>query len=137
MPSLHLKLKRASPVGHGYGQTYSWRAAHSNNLRSPGPPLPGMQAAWGALQKNMTQLMIRSYELGVLLLPGLEAAYLASRHRGFSCTPGVPAAAPAGGGAGRATERRSWYCRWQARQEGRRVDHGEMGEDTCCVVSGW
>jgi tyrosyl-DNA phosphodiesterase 1 len=27
------------------------------------------KAAWGALQKNKTQLMIRSYELGVLFLP--------------------------------------------------------------------
>uniref|UniRef100_A0A452QT95 Tyrosyl-DNA phosphodiesterase 1 n=2 Tax=Ursus TaxID=9639 RepID=A0A452QT95_URSAM len=27
------------------------------------------RAAWGALEKNGTQLMIRSYELGVLFLP--------------------------------------------------------------------
>jgi len=27
------------------------------------------KAAWGALEKNGTQLMIRSYELGVLFLP--------------------------------------------------------------------
>ena len=30
------------------------------------------KAAWGALQKNETQLYIMHYELGVLLLPGLE-----------------------------------------------------------------
>ncbi len=56
------------------------------------------QAAWGALQKNKTQLMVRSYELGVLLLPSLERAYRASRHRGFSCTSAAPAAGPAQGG---------------------------------------
>ena len=27
------------------------------------------KAAWGVLEKNQTQLMIRSYELGVLFLP--------------------------------------------------------------------
>ncbi|KAJ1105315.1 hypothetical protein NDU88_002723, partial [Pleurodeles waltl] len=27
------------------------------------------KAAWGSLEKNGTQLMIRSYELGVLFLP--------------------------------------------------------------------
>ena len=31
-------------------------------------------AAWGALQKGGRQLHIRSYELGVLLLPSLEQA---------------------------------------------------------------
>ncbi len=30
------------------------------------------KAAWGALQKNETQLYIMHYELGVLLLPSLE-----------------------------------------------------------------
>ncbi|XP_032300711.1 tyrosyl-DNA phosphodiesterase 1 isoform X2 [Coturnix japonica] len=36
------------------------------------------KAAWGALEKNGTQLMIRSYELGVLFLPsafGLDSGY--------------------------------------------------------------
>lgn len=27
------------------------------------------KAAWGALEKNNTQIMVRSYELGVLYLP--------------------------------------------------------------------
>lgn len=27
------------------------------------------KAAWGALEKNNTQMMVRSYELGVLYLP--------------------------------------------------------------------
>lgn len=27
------------------------------------------KAAWGALEKNNTQMMVRSYELGVLFLP--------------------------------------------------------------------
>ncbi|CAJ1925113.1 unnamed protein product [Sphenostylis stenocarpa] len=43
------------------------------------------KAAWGALQKNNTQLMIRSYELGVLFLPS------SFKRRGsvFSCTSNV------------------------------------------------
>lgn len=40
--------------------------------------------------------MVRSYELGVLLLPSLEAGYRAHRHCGFSCTPNPPVALPAG-----------------------------------------
>ena len=55
-----------------------------------GPPccpcLSFLLAAWGALQLKGTQFFIRSYELGVLLVPSLEAAYRASRWRGFSCT---------------------------------------------------
>jgi len=30
------------------------------------------KAAWGALEKNGTQLMIRSYELGVLFIPKVK-----------------------------------------------------------------
>ncbi|KAG9283992.1 hypothetical protein G9A89_005499 [Geosiphon pyriformis] len=55
----------------------------SSNLNSPNSPTNASigwhlltssnlsKAAWGQLQKNDSQLMIRSYELGVLLLPGL------------------------------------------------------------------
>ena len=39
--------------------------------------------AWGELQKGGSQLAIRSFELGVLLLPSLEAAYRAHPHRAF------------------------------------------------------
>ena len=60
-----------------------------------------LQAAWGALNKDGTVLRIFHYELGVLLLPGLEAAYLASRHRGFSCTPEHPGVASTPAVAGR------------------------------------
>lgn len=42
------------------GQNIAWFLLTSANLS---------KAAWGALQKNNTQLMIRSYELGVLFLP--------------------------------------------------------------------
>ncbi|RCV36125.1 hypothetical protein SETIT_7G294600v2 [Setaria italica] len=42
------------------GQNIAWFLLTSSNLS---------KAAWGALQKNNTQLMIRSYELGVLFLP--------------------------------------------------------------------
>ncbi|KAL2244896.1 UNVERIFIED_CONTAM: Tyrosyl-DNA phosphodiesterase 1 [Sesamum indicum] len=54
------------------GQNLAWLLLTSANLS---------KAAWGALQKNNSQLMIRSYELGVLFLPF-------SRKHGcaFSCT---------------------------------------------------
>jgi tyrosyl-DNA phosphodiesterase 1 len=45
------------------------------------------RAAWGELQKNKGQLFVRSYELGVLFLPSLEARFRASAQRDFSCTP--------------------------------------------------
>lgn len=52
------------------------------------PLLP--QAAWGTLQKKGTQLMIRSYELGVLLLPSLELKYLqSSTSCGFDAITGT------------------------------------------------
>lgn len=44
------------------------------------------RAAWGELQKQQSSLFIRSYELGVLCLPALEAQYRQHPHRGFSCT---------------------------------------------------
>ncbi|NXA46213.1 TYDP1 phosphodiesterase, partial [Nothocercus julius] len=50
-------------------QKIAWFLVTSANLS---------KAAWGALEKNGTQLMIRSYELGVLFLPsafGLERGY--------------------------------------------------------------
>lgn len=52
-------------------QNLAWFLLTSSNLS---------KAAWGALQKNNSQLMIRSYELGVLFLP--------SKQHGcsFSCT---------------------------------------------------
>ncbi|XP_012374080.1 tyrosyl-DNA phosphodiesterase 1 isoform X3 [Dasypus novemcinctus] len=37
------------------------------------------KAAWGALEKNGAQLMIRSYELGVLFLPSTFESHLAQR----------------------------------------------------------
>ncbi|KQK15923.1 tyrosyl-DNA phosphodiesterase 1 [Brachypodium distachyon] len=54
------------------GQNIAWFLLTSSNLS---------KAAWGALQKNNTQLMIRSYELGVLFLP--KTLQSVSR---FSCT---------------------------------------------------
>ncbi|XP_035184482.1 tyrosyl-DNA phosphodiesterase 1 isoform X2 [Oxyura jamaicensis] len=45
------------------------------------------KAAWGALEKNGTQLMIRSYELGVLFLPsafGLDKGYFRVRGKTLS-----------------------------------------------------
>ncbi|KAK9714913.1 hypothetical protein RND81_06G130300 [Saponaria officinalis] len=54
------------------GQNIAWFLLTSANLS---------KAAWGALQKNSSQLMIRSYELGVLFLPTVVG-----NSRGFSCT---------------------------------------------------
>ncbi|KAJ8792137.1 hypothetical protein J1605_019988 [Eschrichtius robustus] len=66
------------------------------------------KAAWGALEKNGAQLMIRSYELGVLFLPSAFELWVelskkvvegkqtpclrdvpAFENRGFSCVPCV------------------------------------------------
>ncbi|XP_060191002.1 tyrosyl-DNA phosphodiesterase 1 isoform X1 [Lycium barbarum] len=54
------------------GQSLAWLLLTSSNLS---------KAAWGSLQKNNSQLMIRSYELGVLFLP--SSVKRACR---FSCT---------------------------------------------------
>ncbi|XP_058736831.1 tyrosyl-DNA phosphodiesterase 1-like [Vicia villosa] len=56
-------------------QNLAWFLLTSANLS---------KAAWGALQKNNSQLMIRSYELGVLFLPSVL-----KRRCGFSCTSHV------------------------------------------------
>ncbi|KAK2413955.1 tyrosyl-DNA phosphodiesterase 1, variant 2 [Trifolium repens] len=56
-------------------QNIAWFCLTSANLS---------KAAWGALQKNNSQLMIRSYELGVLFLPSSL-----KRGCGFSCTSNV------------------------------------------------
>ncbi|CAH6848798.1 Tdp1 [Phodopus roborovskii] len=48
------------------------------------------KAAWGALEKNGTQLMIRSYELGVLFLPsafGLDSFRVKQKFFSSSCGP--------------------------------------------------
>ncbi|GKV41727.1 hypothetical protein SLEP1_g49225 [Rubroshorea leprosula] len=55
------------------GQKLAWFLLTSANLS---------KAAWGALQKNNSQLMIRSYELGVLFLP----SHIKQQGREFSCT---------------------------------------------------
>ncbi|KAJ9136304.1 hypothetical protein P3X46_033396 [Hevea brasiliensis] len=60
------------------GQKLAWFLLTSANLS---------KAAWGALQKNNSQLMIRSYELGVLFLP----SHCKRHGLRFSCTDnGVP-----------------------------------------------
>ncbi|XVF27815.1 hypothetical protein REPUB_Repub14bG0141400 [Reevesia pubescens] len=55
------------------GQKLAWFFLTSANLS---------KAAWGALQKNNSQLMIRSYELGVLFLP----SDIKEEGGEFSCT---------------------------------------------------
>lgn len=57
------------------GQDVAWFLLTSSNLS---------KAAWGSLQRNDTQLMVRSYELGVLFLPSLVAKYGLGDQ--FSCT---------------------------------------------------
>ncbi|XP_058194679.1 tyrosyl-DNA phosphodiesterase 1 isoform X1 [Rhododendron vialii] len=57
------------------GQDIAWFLLTSSNLS---------KAAWGALQKNNSQLMIRSYELGVLFMPSLIKPGCE-----FSCTDNV------------------------------------------------
>jgi tyrosyl-DNA phosphodiesterase-1 len=54
--------------GGGRGADVAWSLLTSHNMSS---------AAWGALQKNQSQLMIRSYELGVLITPETERRYWA------------------------------------------------------------
>lgn len=58
------------PAAAGY--ELPWFLVTSHNLS---------KAAWGELQKGGQQLFIRSYELGVLCLPSLEAAYRRHPHR--------------------------------------------------------
>ncbi|XP_024530041.1 tyrosyl-DNA phosphodiesterase 1 [Selaginella moellendorffii] len=55
----------------------AWVCLTSSNLS---------KAAWGALQKNKTQLMIRSYELGVVFLPSMLSKF---KNR-YSCTEDLP-----------------------------------------------
>ncbi|XP_020096717.1 tyrosyl-DNA phosphodiesterase 1 isoform X2 [Ananas comosus] len=72
----HVGRCRAMPHIKTYtrynGQNIAWFLLTSSNLS---------KAAWGALQKNNTQLMIRSYELGILFLPSVVHP---QSH--FSCT---------------------------------------------------
>uniref|UniRef100_A0A8C0AY16 Tyrosyl-DNA phosphodiesterase 1 n=1 Tax=Buteo japonicus TaxID=224669 RepID=A0A8C0AY16_9AVES len=59
-------------------QKIAWFLVTSANLS---------KAAWGALEKNGTQLMIRSYELGVLFLPsafGFDKGYFHVRGKVLS-----------------------------------------------------
>ncbi|KAL0031162.1 hypothetical protein WJX77_006853 [Trebouxia sp. C0004] len=81
--------QRAMPHIKSYtryeGQQVAWFILASHNLS---------KAAWGAVQKQGTQLFIRSFELGVMFLPSLEARYRQHPNRGFSCTPQAPPAHP-------------------------------------------
>ncbi|KAG2424634.1 hypothetical protein HXX76_014359 [Chlamydomonas incerta] len=75
--------QRAMPhiktYGRYSGRQLAWLLLTSHNLS---------QAAWGALQKGGSQLMVRSYELGVLITPQAEAAYRASPQWGYTCGGG-------------------------------------------------
>ncbi|CAN6452176.1 unnamed protein product [Victoria cruziana] len=75
--AVHTGRCRAMPHIKSYtrynGQRLAWFLLTSANLS---------KAAWGALQKNGSQLMIRSYELGVLFLP----SSISKARSSFSCT---------------------------------------------------
>ncbi|KAL3159457.1 hypothetical protein ABBQ38_009882 [Trebouxia sp. C0009 RCD-2024] len=77
--------QRAMPHIKSYtryqGQQVAWFILASHNLS---------KAAWGALQKQGTQLFIRSFELGVMFLPSLEARYQQHPHQAFTCTRAMP-----------------------------------------------
>ncbi|KAG6972586.1 hypothetical protein JG687_00001387 [Phytophthora cactorum] len=71
MPPSELHRQNAMPHTKSYARfnpsddkagELDWAIVTSSNLS---------KAAWGALQKNKTQFMIRSYELGVMFLPPL------------------------------------------------------------------
>ncbi|KAJ7345096.1 hypothetical protein JRQ81_001046 [Phrynocephalus forsythii] len=76
----HIKTyMRASPDF----QKIAWFLVTSANLS---------KAAWGAFEKNGSQLMIRSYELGVLFLPsefGLDTGYFQVKESTFSDGSGL------------------------------------------------
>ncbi|CAM6084772.1 unnamed protein product [Calypogeia fissa] len=78
----HTGRSRAIPHMKSYvrynGQSLAWFLLTSSNLS---------KAAWGTLQKNGTQIMIRSYELGVCFLPSLV---LRPSMQPFSCTDNAP-----------------------------------------------
>lgn len=58
-----------------------WKATHTGRRWLLLTSANLSKAAWGALQKNNSQLMIRSYELGVLFIPSPVKSGC-----GFSCT---------------------------------------------------
>ena len=62
MPSIKTYLRYHAATGR-----IAWLVLASHNLSG---------SAWGALELDGTQLHIRSFELGVLMLPSLELAYL-------------------------------------------------------------
>ncbi|KAL2642241.1 hypothetical protein R1flu_009828 [Riccia fluitans] len=94
----HVGRCRAMPHIKTYarykGQSLAWVLLTSSNLS---------KAAWGALQKNGTQLMIRSYELGVLFLPSYV---LNASGNTFSCT-GKPYSSVKGGSSRESLESRA------------------------------
>ncbi|KAJ9520591.1 hypothetical protein QJQ45_007473 [Haematococcus lacustris] len=67
------------------GGRLAWVLLTSHNMSKP---------AWGELVQGGSQLLVRSYELGVLTTPTSLARYFAHRHCGFSCAPGSAPPAP-------------------------------------------
>ncbi|KAL6755664.1 hypothetical protein V8C86DRAFT_204300 [Haematococcus lacustris] len=67
------------------GGRLAWVLLTSHNMSKP---------AWGELVQGGSQLLVRSYELGVLTTPTSLGRYFAHRHCGFSCAPGSAPPAP-------------------------------------------
>jgi tyrosyl-DNA phosphodiesterase-1 len=81
----HIKTyARFDPSDSNRG-TLDWALLTSSNLS---------KAAWGSYQKNQTQFMIRSYELGVMFLPTL-LAIPRERHEAQPLRLGVVGSMPA------------------------------------------
>ena len=69
----------------------AWAMIGSHNLS---------KAAWGMLIKGGSKLMVRSYELSVLVLPHLEEAYRAHPSVGFACALALGHFSPPASSAG-------------------------------------
>lgn len=81
VPHMKTFLRYNRDLVDDHGQpTIAWCYVGSHNLS---------KAAWGALQKSSTQLMIRSFEMGVLLLPSRPDSFL--RVMNWSDSSQIPA----------------------------------------------
>ncbi|KAL4431363.1 hypothetical protein ABPG75_006619 [Micractinium tetrahymenae] len=86
MPHLKSYCRYRPPSSPCGAAEIAWLFVGSQNIS---------KAAWGGMELDDSVFRIRSYELGILLLPALDAAYRSSPHCGFSCTgPGTAATSP-------------------------------------------
>ncbi|KAL4422181.1 hypothetical protein ABPG77_006422 [Micractinium sp. CCAP 211/92] len=114
----HLKTYCRWAAGPAGTAEVAWLLVASHNTS---------RAAWGGLELGGTQLFIRSHEMGVLLLPEVEAGYRSSSHCAFRCTglgsavtsppPHLPVAAPLQQQAPRAQQAQQAVQPQQAQQQ--------------------